>query len=71
MELIKIYLFKILGIVLGGVAGILYLCGINNYIVVTMLCIAGIILFIDTLVNKDNIYVSNLKYLQHKSMKKK
>lgn len=68
--MVKIYLLKILSVLIGVIAGVLYLCNVNMNIVVTLLAIAGLLLFIDSKINKDNIYMSNLKYMADKNEKK-
>ena len=68
--MIKIYLLKLLAVVFGLIAGVLYLCNVNMNVVVTLLAIAGLLLFVDLKINKDNIYMSNLKYMADKKNKK-
>ncbi|MCQ2911867.1 MAG: hypothetical protein MJ244_06715 [Clostridia bacterium] len=68
--MVKIYLLKILSALIGVIAGVLYLCNVNMNIVVTLLATAGLLLFIDSKINKDNIYMSNLKYMADKNEKK-
>lgn len=67
--MLKIYLLKLLAVLFGIVAGILYLCNINMNVIVTLLAIAGVLLYVDTRINKTNIYMSNLKYMADKKNK--
>lgn len=69
--MLKVYIFKLSSVLLGIIAGVLYLCKVSENIWITLLAIAGLLLFIDTKVNKENIYASNLKYMaEHKVTKK-
>lgn len=71
MKLFKVYIFKLSAIIVALIAGALYLCHMSTNLVVSVLAISGIILFIDTKVNKENIYEANLKYMTEKNSKNK
>lgn len=66
MKLLKIYGLKISAVIMGALAGILYLAKCSTNIVITVLAVAGVLIFIDSKINKGTIYQQNLEYMKDK-----